>query len=315
MTLRNNRVDEVDTRRTFVFDQDESIRLDKFLTIHLLDLSRSQVQRLIGIGKVSIAGEVITKNGFVLEKPNTVIDVLIPAPEPIDIRPENVDLDILFEDENVIVINKPAGMVMHPSAGHTSGTLVHAALGYDPFLDGIGGKMRPGIVHRLDKDTSGVVMIAKNDQAHQWLQKQFKGRTTEKFYTALVDKHPPTLSGKIDAPIYRDPNNRKKMAIAPDGKGKNAVTIFHTIKQFKRFSLLDIQILTGRTHQIRVHLASIGSPITGDTMYGNKSPALEIDRHFLHARSLSICLLNETKKTVFNAALPEQLEDLLNDLT
>jgi 23S rRNA pseudouridine1911/1915/1917 synthase len=273
------------------------------------------VQRLIGIGKISIAGEVITKNGFVLEKPNTVIDVLIPAPEPIDIRPENVDLDILFEDENVIVINKPAGMVMHPSAGHTSGTLVHAALGYDPFLDGIGGKMRPGIVHRLDKDTSGVVMIAKNDQAHQWLQKQFKGRTTEKFYTALVDKHPPTLSGKIDAPIYRDPNNRKKMAIAPDGKGKNAVTIFHTIKQFKRFSLLDIQILTGRTHQIRVHLASIGSPITGDTMYGNKSPALEIDRHFLHARSLSICLLNETKKTVFNAALPEQLEDLLNDLT
>jgi len=296
------------------FNDEEPIRLDKFLSDQLPDLSRSRIQRLIQTGNVCVDGDAITKNSFNLENSGQVVEIRVPQSEPLDIDAEDIPLDIIFENDNVIVINKPAGMVMHPSAGHDRGTLVHAALGHDRFLAGIGGKMRPGIVHRLDKNTSGVVLVAKNDVAHQWLQKQFKDRMTEKYYLALVDKHPPTTSGKIDAPIYRDPKNRKKMAIAPSGKGKKAITIFRTRKKFDRYSLLDVQILTGRTHQIRVHLASIGSPVTGDTVYGYATPTMDIDRQFLHARSLSICLPGDEHKTTFTAELPVELEKILKNL-
>lgn len=300
---------------SFEFEGESPIRLDKFLSNRIPDISRSQIQRLIKTGNVLVDEAVITKNGFTLNKLGHVIDLVIPEPEPLEIQPEKIDLNILYEDENVIVVNKQSGMVMHPSIGHSSGTLVHAALGYDPFLDGIGGKMRPGIVHRLDKNTSGVVILAKNDTAHVWLQKQFKNRLTTKKYIALVDKHPPTESGRIEAPIYRDPVNRKKMAIAPEGKGKHAVTIFQTIEKLGKFSLLDIQILTGRTHQIRVHLASVGSPITGDTIYGYSTHTLKMDRHFLHAKSLAIQLPGANKKSLFEAPIPQELDQILKDLS
>ena len=297
-----------------VFDGDEAIRLDVFITQRISELSRSRVQGLIEAGKITVGNELVNKNSFLLMEKGQVVDIRIPQAEPIDLEPEKVLLDIIFENDDVIVINKPAGMVMHPSAGHRSGTLVNAALGYDSFIAGIGGKTRPGIVHRLDKDTSGVVLVAKNDLAYQWLQKQFKDRATDKEYIALVDKHPPTPAGKIDAPIYRDPKNRKKMAIAPEGKGKKAITIFHTMKKLGRFSLLNVNILTGRTHQIRVHLASIGSPVTGDTVYGYATPTLGINRHFLHAKTLGIYLPGETKKTLFSAELPDELMNILINL-
>jgi len=297
-----------------VFDRDEATRLDVFITQSVSDFSRSWVQNLIETGRITVGNEVVNKNSFLLTDKGQVIDIQIPQAEPIAIEPETILLDILFENDDVIVINKPAGMVMHPSAGHRFGTLVNAALGYDAFIAGIGGKMRPGIVHRLDKDTSGVVLVAKNDLAHHWFQKQFKDRATDKEYIALVDKHPPTLAGKIEAPVYRDPKNRKKMAIAPEDKGKMAITIFHTMKQLGRYSLLKVNILTGRTHQIRVHLASIGSPVTGDTMYGFASPTLAINRQFLHAKTLAIYLPGDTEKTVFTAELPDELKQILKIL-
>jgi 23S rRNA pseudouridine1911/1915/1917 synthase len=180
----------------FVLQEPE--RLDKYLVTLFPDLSRSQLQRLIIEGFVLVNGSQPGKTGMVLNQ-NDEIQIEFPEPEPLEIVPENIPLDILFEDKNVMVVNKPAGMVVHPSAGHSTGTLVHAALGHIPFLDGIGGKMRPGIVHRLDKDTSGIIVVAKNDESHQWLQRQFKLRDVKKIYIALVDGRPATPSGKIVA--------------------------------------------------------------------------------------------------------------------
>jgi 23S rRNA pseudouridine1911/1915/1917 synthase len=263
---------------------------------------------------VKVNNIIITKNGFVLDKIDAVVEVILSSPKPLKLSPENIPLDILYEDDEVLLIDKPAGMVMHPSAGHQNGTIVHAVLGHSKFTDGIDEKLRPGIVHRLDKNTSGVVIIAKNEKTHEWLQNQFKSRKVKKVYVALVDKHPSTDSGKIVAPIYRDRSHRKKMAIAPQGKGKEAETIYRTIKKMGRFSLLEVQPLTGRTHQIRVHLASIGSPVTGDIVYGFSTPTISIKRHFLHAKSLEIQLPREKKARTFNAELPDELKAIINEL-
>ncbi|MCD6356323.1 MAG: RluA family pseudouridine synthase [Anaerolineaceae bacterium] len=301
-------------KRAFIYEKGCLERLDRYLSDQISDKSRSQIQRLIREGMVQVEQSIILKPSYMLEEKGINITISFPPPIPLDIKPEKIPLDIIYEDNDVLVINKPAGMVMHPGVGHLSGTLVHAALGHAPFLEGIGGKMRPGIVHRLDKNTSGVVIIAKNESAYAWLQKQFKSRKVVKIYTALVDKHPPTKSGKIIAPIYRDRINRKKMAIAPKGKGKKAVTIYRTLKKFKRYSLLEVQILTGRTHQIRVHLSSIGSPITGDIVYGYATPTLALNRQFLHARMLKLCLPNQEKMHKFEAKLPDALQKIIDDL-
>lgn len=278
-----------------------------------MDMTRSQIQRLIGEGYVLLNEKQPEKTGVFLEKNDRIV-IHIPPPEPLSLIPENIPLDILFEDEHVIVIDKPAGMVVHPSAGHHSGTLVHALIAHDPFLNGIGGKKRPGIVHRLDKNTSGVLIIAKNEGSYQWLQQQFKSRSVEKIYFALVDGHPVTPNGKIVAPIYRDKVHRKRMAIAPAGRGKEAETRFFLEKDFKKHTLLRICPITGRTHQIRVHLASIGLPITGDRVYGYQTPTLPINRHFLHAATLKITLPGEKEERKFSAPLPTELTDILNKL-
>jgi len=300
---------------TFVFLGDSPDRLDRFLTMQIPSKSRSQIQRLIKEGRVLVDNLTITKTGYSLGKKGTTIEVTIPPPTPLDLQPEKIPLDILHEDDDVMVINKPAGMVMHPAVGHSTGTLVHAVLGHTSFPEGIGGKMRPGIIHRLDKNTSGVVILAKNEKAQLWLQDQFKSRIVQKFYLALVDKHPPTESGKIVAPIYRDRKNRKKMAVAPKGEGKDAVTIYHTIQRLGQFSFLEIQILTGRTHQIRVHLSSIGSPVTGDIIYGYSTPTIVLGRHFLHAKRLEIQLPGQQKLRSFEAELPAGLQDIIDELT
>lgn len=299
--------------RVFQFDEDVGERLDVYLARVIPGLSRSQVQRLIKSGHVLVDNAAPKKAGQMLETGNSVW-IEIPEPEPMDLVPEKIELNVIFEDENVLVINKPADMVVHPSAGHASGTLVHAALAHTPFMEGIGGIMRPGIVHRLDKNTSGLILIAKNEASHHWLQRQFKERLVEKKYLALVDGRPVTPSGRIIAPIMRDRGQRKKMAIAPEGEGRYAETEYHTIREFKKHTYLEAHPLTGRTHQIRVHLASIGCPIVGDSLYGFRHPSLRLERHFLHASEIRICLLNQSEKSTFQAEIPPELASALEQL-
>lgn len=288
-------------------------RLDKFLVGCLPEFTRSRLQTLIKDGRVCVDDQMVTKTGYALE-PGQRVGVLIPAPEPMDLVPEEIPLDIIFENEDLILINKPAGMVVHPAAGHSSGTLVHAALAHAPNLEGIGGVQRPGIVHRLDKDTSGLILVAKNDRAHQWLQNQFRLRKVKKVYLALVDGKPPTPTGKVDAPIGRDLSHRKQMAIVPLERGREAQTEYYTRESFLKHTLIEAHPLTGRTHQIRLHLAFLGCPIVGDSLYGHRHPSVPIRRHFLHAAQLSVILPGEREPRVFEAPLPADLAEALEHL-
>ncbi|MDX9866014.1 MAG: RluA family pseudouridine synthase, partial [Anaerolineaceae bacterium] len=213
-----------------------------------------------------------------------------------------------------LVVNKPAGMVVHPAAGHETGTLVHAALAHAPEMEGIGGEHRPGVVHRLDKDTSGLIVLAKNDRAHQWLQKQFKERKVKKIYLALVDGQPPTPSGRVDAPIGRDSSKRKQMAVVSASRGRQSVSEYFTEKRFEEHTLLKVHIHTGRTHQIRVHMGFLGCPVVGDSLYGHRHKTLPVKRQFLHAAHLEICLPGEDVPSVFDAPLPEDLQKVLDTL-
>ena len=240
--------------------------------------------------------------------------VRIPPPAPTSLIAEDIPLDILFENDDLIVVDKPAGMVVHPAAGHSSGTLVNAVLGYDPDIEGIGGEERPGVVHRLDKETSGLILLAKNERAHRWLQDQFRLRNVDKTYLALVDGKPPTPSGRVEAHIGRDPSHRKRMAIVSESRVREAISEYKTIESFKAHTLLEFHPLTGRTHQIRLHCAFLGCPIAGDKIYGRKKPSVELDRHFLHAHRLKIILPGEQMPRVFEAALPDELERVLISL-
>jgi len=260
---------------------------------------------------VDVDGHRAKKAGQTLDSGSNVT-VRIPPPVPTDLVPEEIPLDILFENEDLLVVNKPAGMVVHPAVGHASGTLVNAVLGYDPEIEGIGGEERPGVVHRLDKETSGVILLAKNERAHRWLQDQFRLRKVEKTYLALVDGKPPTPSGRVEAHIGRDPSHRKRMAIVPESRGREAISEYKTLETFKAQTLLEFHPLTGRTHQIRLHCAFLGCPIVGDEVYGRKKQSIPMDRHFLHARSLKIVLPGERKPRFFEAPLPEELERVLD---
>ena len=288
-------------------------RLDLALVVYVPDLSRTRIQQLIRSGLVKIDGLIITKPGFRLNG-GEVVEILIPAPTPSTLKAEKIPIDIIFETEDLLLVNKPAGMVVHPSVGHDTGTLVHAALAHSPEMEGVGGEIRPGVVHRLDKDTSGLIILAKNDAAHHELQQQFKDRSVEKVYLALVDGQPPTPSGRIEAHIGRDPRYRKRMAVVHSGKGREAITIYHTKESFSEHSLLEVHPKTGRTHQIRVHLAYIQCPVVGDREYGRKRPTLPIGRQFLHAASLTIRLPGESTSRRFEAPLPSDLEAVLDDL-
>jgi len=297
-----------------IFLELEPERLDKYIVHCLPEYTRSRIQNLIRNGFVEVNGEIIQKTGFSLEK-GMAINVIIPPLPASTLIPEDIPLEVVFENESVLVVNKPAGMVVHPSAGHGSSTLVHALLARMPFLGKENGSQRPGIVHRLDKYTSGLILIAKTEESQHWLQEQFTSRKVEKKYLALVDGYPRTSTGRIEAPIYRDPNNRKRMAIAPTGKGRTAITNYSIEKEFLNHTLLIAKPFTGRTHQIRLHLASIGCPIVGDTIYGRKNPSLPIQRHFLHAYELKITLLSEENPRCFRVGLPLELSQLLDSLS
>lgn len=298
---------------TFSVSSSEPERLDKFLVEKLPELSRSRLQGLIQDGFVLVNQNPVTKNGFVLNR-GTAVQVTLPPPEPTDLIPEAIPLDIIFENQDLMLVNKPAGMVVHPSVGHSEGTLVHAALAHAPEMEGVGGEIRPGIVHRLDKDTSGLILIAKNDAAHHWLQDQFRLRKVKKVYLALVDGKPPTPEGRIDAAIARDPSHRKKMAVVPETRGRAAQTEYRTLESFSAHTLLEAHPLTGRTHQIRLHLAFIGCPIAADPVYGLHKVSVDLDRHFLHAFRITLVLPGESASRTFEAPLPEDLHRVLTEL-
>ncbi|HVN16513.1 MAG TPA: RluA family pseudouridine synthase [Anaerolineales bacterium] len=302
-----------DRVENFRYVEEQQARLDKFLVSRLPEFSRARLQSLISDGFVLVNGQPAKKAGQIIEAGAEIV-VRVPPAAPSGLIAEEIPLDIIFENDDLLVVNKPAGMVVHPAAGHASGTLVNAALGYDPEIGEIGGEERPGVVHRLDKETSGLILLAKNDAAHHWLQDQFRLRRVEKIYIALVDGHPPTPLGRVEAPIGRDPSHRKKMAILPEGKGREAVSEYKTLESFKDHTLLEFHPLTGRTHQIRLHCAFLGCPIVGDKVYGLKKQTIKLDRHFLHAAQLKIVLPGEKQARVFKAKLPEELQTVLNHL-
>ena len=302
-----------DARLAFRFEAAQPQRLDKYLVECMPDFSRSRLQSLIKDGKVTVNGLPAHKAGQMVEAISTV---LISLPEPVStaLVPEFIALDIVFENDDLMVVNKPAGMVVHPAAGHFSGTLVHAALGHAPQMAGIGGELRPGVVHRLDKDTSGLILLAKNDTAHHWLVNQFKDRKVEKIYLALVDGHPPSRTGRVEAPIGRSSAHRQLMAVVPLSHGRQAVTEYRNLETFSDHTLIEVHPITGRTHQIRVHMAFLGCPVAGDTIYGSRQSSLHLNRFFLHAARLTIRLPGEKEPRVFEANLPPELVKTLEHL-
>jgi 23S rRNA pseudouridine1911/1915/1917 synthase len=282
-------------------------RLDRYLADRLDSLSRSRVQALIREGQVRVDGQV-QKPSYRLTG-GEVLEVHIPPPREVSLEPEAIPLDIVYEDGDILVVDKPAGMVVHPAVGHQEGTLVNALLGYLPELASIGGELRPGIVHRLDKDTSGLVVVARNDSSHRDLQRQFQERQVEKVYLALVEGAPEEPRGAIIAPIGRDPAHRKRMAVVQGGR--EAETHYTVQRCFPHHSLLEVRPRTGRTHQVRVHLAYIGHPVAGDRVYGRRKPSLPLERQFLHARRLAFRLPEDGQRKEFSAPLPAELVQVL----
>ena len=295
-------------------------RVDLFLAEHMLSLTRSHIKRLIESHRVTV-NHVSVKAASRL-KDGDVIELSVPPPREVCLEPEPIPLDIIFEDDAIIVVNKPAGMVVHPAAGNSTGTLVHGLLAHCSFLQGIGGMQRPGIVHRLDKGTSGLMVVAKSDWAHQNLSQQFKNHTVKKIYHALVYGCMNQDEGSIALEIGRHRADRKKMSIHTR-KGRAALTFWKVRKRYNAFSLLDVCIKTGRTHQIRVHLSASHHPVVGDTLYGSKKCTTRIEnepirraicqlqRPFLHACLLGFCHPATGKYHEHRAALPEELHTLL----
>ena len=273
----------------FLKVEENSLRLDSYLAQNLSDLSRSRVQQLIEQGRVKLNGD-ICKSKKNAVKQGDAITLEIPTAEPLELQPENIPLDILYEDEQILILNKPAGLVVHPAPGHPNGTLVNAVLAHCPNLPGIGGVQRPGIVHRLDKDTTGAIAIAKTEVAHHSLQAQLKAKTARREYLGVVYGATKQESGTINLPIGRHPKERKKMAVVPVEKGgREAVTHWFIEERLGNYTLMHFQLETGRTHQIRVHSAQIGHPIVGDSVYGSgRSVGVNLPGQALHAWKLQL---------------------------
>ncbi len=285
-------------------------RLDKYVTEHFSELSRTRAQKLISNGYVKVNGQV-AKAGLKLNAGDRLTVSLLPA-IPDELIPEEIPLNILYEDDDVLVVDKPAGLTVHPAPGHPSHTLVNAVLSHLPDLPDTGDPQRPGIVHRLDKDTSGVMLVAKTIAAHTNLKEQFKARSVAKTYLALVQGHLSPQDGAIEAPIGRDSRHRERMSVVAENRGKEARTEYHVINYIGNYTLLEIRPETGRTHQIRVHLKAIGYPIVGDKVYGVKSPHLT--RQFVHASRLGFKLPSTGEYVEFNADLPQDLTQALEKI-
>jgi 23S rRNA pseudouridine1911/1915/1917 synthase len=297
-----------------LFVQQGNLRLDRYIAREAPDLSRTLVQKLLREGRITIAGQV-PKASYKVQAGDEII-VQVPPPESTAVLAEAIPLAIIYEDADIVVVDKPAGMVVHPAHGHRSGTLVNALLAHCPDLAGIGGELRPGIVHRLDKDTSGVVIVAKNDAAHRDLQAQFQKRLVHKTYLALVEGVPQATYGLVDAPIGRDPQHRQRMAVVtgPSRRGREARTEYQVVERFAHHALVEAAPVTGRTHQIRIHLAFIGHPVVGDRVYGFRKQRVPVPRQFLHAARIAFTLPGSGKHAEFTSPLPDDLDAVLKTL-
>ena len=298
--------------KEFIVKDDEvGKRIDSYLSNKDNEISRVAVQRLIKNDKILVNGK-STKASYKVQE-NDNIKVEEEKPKEISLKPQDIPVEIIYEDKDIIVVNKPKGMVVHPANGNPDGTLVNSLMSIcKDSLSGIGGEIRPGIVHRLDKDTSGVIVVAKNDKAHINLSEQIKNHEVEKTYIALVKGVVKANEATIDMPIGRSTKDRKKMAITKTGK--NAITHFKVIKRFHNYTLLEVKIETGRTHQIRVHLSQIGYPIVGDTTYSNGKNEWEIKGQCLHAKSLKFKHPITGKEMFLEAKMPEYFEEVINEL-
>lgn len=293
-----------------VIEDNNNYRLDKVIALNLEELSRTQIQEMISRGLVLVNGKVEKASYKV--KLNDQIEITMEDNVDLEIEPENIPLDIVYEDSDVIVINKPSGMIVHPSPGITSGTLVNALLYHCQDLSGINGVNRPGIVHRIDKETSGLLMIAKNDLAHRSLSQQLKDHSVTRRYVALVHGLIPHLQGKIDAPIGRNPKDRQSMCVTKNNS-KNAVTNFTVLKRYKNMTLIECRLETGRTHQIRVHMSYIGYPVYGDPKYGRRKDDCQYGQ-FLHAKKLGFIHPRTQEYLEFDSPLPDYFQTKLDEL-
>lgn len=309
-----------DAIRTFIADrEDEGSRLDAFLALHIEDWSRARLQHLIEDQDVVVNGKT-AKSSYRLHAGDEIEVELVAAPTT-SFAPENIPLDVIYEDRDLIVVNKPAGLIVHPAAGNQSGTLANALAYHFDQLSTTAGAIRPGIVHRIDKDTSGLLVIAKTETAHENLADQFRTREVFKSYVALVHGIVETDVGRIEQPLARDPRNRTRMAVVRGGRG--ALSLYRVRRRYDRFTLVDVEIKTGRTHQIRVHLSSLKHPVVGDQVYGGgrdktvrdpelKAAIRKLGRHFLHAEQLGLRHPATGESLRFNVPVPDDLQQLLN---
>lgn len=296
---------------TFAIEEEQHLeRIDTFITAQNDEWSRSQVQIWLKEDLVLVNGEKVKRNYKV--KQGDEISVSVPDPKPLEIIAENIPLEIYYEDSDVIVVNKPRGMVVHPALGHETGTLVNALMYHCKDLSGINGVLRPGIVHRIDKDTSGLLMVAKNDVAHEKLAEQLREKTTVRKYIAIVHGVIEHEEGTIDAPIGRDKSDRQSMTVT-DENAKEAVTHFKVLERFEEFTLVECQLETGRTHQIRVHMKYIGFPLAGDPKYGPRK-TIDIDGQALHAAVLGFKHPRTDEYMEFSSPIPKVMEDVIEHL-
>lgn len=305
--MENNNIFE------FIVEEDmKGTRLDVVLSLVIEEASRSHLQKLIDIGRVEINGKPVTLKKYKVKTGDSV-KVTVPEPVHLNVVPEDIPLDIVFEDEDLLVVNKPKGMVVHPAAGNYTGTLVNAILYHCKSLSSINGVIRPGIVHRIDKDTSGLLMIAKNDIAHRSLAQQLSAHSINRAYRAVVYHNFQDDAGTVNAPIGRDPKNRLKMAVTPQNS-KEAVTHYKVLQRFGNFTYIECRLETGRTHQIRVHMAYINHPLLGDAVYGPKKKVMGTETQMLHAKVLGFHHPRTGEYMEFNCPLPEEFIKVLNKL-
>ena len=296
----------------FEIQEDQQMRLDKYLAEQFPEQTRSYLQKLIKEGSVLVNGKIV-KTGFQLSKGDEV-SVNIPEPKELDVEPQKMDLDIVYEDEDVILVNKPKGMVVHPAPGHTTDTLVNGLLYHcKDNLSGINGVARPGIVHRIDRDTTGILIVCKNDMSHNSIAAQLKEHSINRRYRALVHGNLKDDTGTIEGPIGRHPIDRKKMSIN-EKNGKPAVTHYTVLERFGNYTLIECKLETGRTHQIRVHMTSIGHPLVGDEVYGPAKCPFKLQGQCLHAMILGFVHPRTGEYMEFSADLPAYFEDLLRKL-
>lgn len=296
----------------FEIQENQQMRLDKYLAEQFPEQTRSYLQKLIKEGQVLVNGKTV-KSGYQLSKSDEV-SVTIPEPKELDVEPQKIDLDIVYEDEDVILINKPKGMVVHPAPGHTTDTLVNGLLYHcKDNLSGINGVARPGIVHRIDRDTTGILIVCKNDMSHNSIAAQLKEHSINRRYRALVHGNLKEDTGTVEGPIGRHPVDRKKMAIN-ERNGKPAVTHYTVLERFGNYTLIECKLETGRTHQIRVHMTSIGHPLVGDEVYGPAKCPFKLQGQCLHAMVLGFVHPRTGEYMEFSADLPEYFEDLLKKL-